>query len=114
MTANRAGPRPAAGGSASARQRSDRRRRKSKRANQQCHSVQTLEVFQPLIAIQGERNSAHRHSLYQKLLDTIAAHHVADRPDRFEPRQRKRRQKKYDRMMKPRHEIKRDILKGLR
>jgi hypothetical protein len=38
MTANRAGPRPAAGGSASARQRSDRRRRKSKRANQQCHS----------------------------------------------------------------------------
>jgi hypothetical protein len=41
MTANRAGPRPAAGGSASARLRSDRRRRKSKRANQQCHSGQT-------------------------------------------------------------------------
>jgi hypothetical protein len=40
MTANRAGPRPAAGGSASARQRSDRRRRKSKRASQQCHSGQ--------------------------------------------------------------------------
>jgi hypothetical protein len=42
MTANRAGPRPAAGGSASARQRSDRRRRKSKRANQQCHSLLVL------------------------------------------------------------------------
>jgi len=42
MTANRAGPRPAAGGSASARQRSDRRRRKSKRASQQCHSGQCL------------------------------------------------------------------------
>jgi hypothetical protein len=77
-------------------------------------TVQTLEAFQPLIAIQGERNSAHRQSLYQKLLDAIAAHRVAGRPDRFEPRQRKRRQKKYDRMMKPRHEIKRDILKGLR
>jgi hypothetical protein len=77
-------------------------------------TVQTLEAFQPLIAFQGECNSAHRQSLYQKLLDAIAAHRVADRPDRFEPRQRKRRQKKYDRMMKPRHEIKRDILKGLR
>ncbi len=77
-------------------------------------TVQTLEAFQPLIAIQGERKSAHRRSLYQKLLDAIAAHRVADRPDRFEPRQRKRRQKKYDRMMKARHEIKRDILKGLR
>ena len=49
----------------------------------------------------------------QQLLDAIATHRVADRPDRFEPRQRKRRQKKYDRMMKPRNEIKRDILNGL-
>jgi hypothetical protein len=66
-----------------------------------------------LIALQGERNSTHRRRLYQQLLDAVATHHVADRPDRFEPRLRKRRQKKYDRMMKPRHEIKRDILKRL-
>lgn len=76
-------------------------------------AIQTLEAFQPLIAIQGERDSAFRRNLYQQLLDAIATHRVADRPDRFEPRQRKRRQKKYDRMMKPRNEIKRDILNGL-
>jgi len=77
-------------------------------------AIQTLEAFQPLIAIQGERGSIWRRNLFEQLLDAIATHRVADRPDRFEPRLRKRRQKKYDRMMKPRHEIKRDILKGLR
>ena len=77
-------------------------------------AIQTLEAFQPLIAIQGERGSTWRRNLFEQLLDAIATHRVADRPDRFEPRLRKRRQKKYDRMMKPRHEIKRDILKGLR
>ncbi|MCH7687774.1 MAG: IS4 family transposase [Planctomycetes bacterium] len=76
-------------------------------------AIQTLEAFQPLIAIAGEHDSAFRVRLYQQLLDAIATHRVADRPDRFEPRKRKRRQKKYDRMMKPRHEIKRDILNGL-
>ncbi len=77
-------------------------------------AIQTLEAFQPLIAIQGEHNSTLLHSLYQQLLDAVATHRVADRPGRFEPRQRKRRQKKYDRMMKPRHEVKRDILNGLK
>ena len=76
-------------------------------------AIQTLEAFQPLIAIQGERDSGFRQTLYQQLLDAIATHRVANRPDRFEPRLRKRRQKKYDRMMKPRQEIKRDILNGL-
>jgi len=76
-------------------------------------AIQTLEASQPLIAFQGDRDTAFRRALYQQLLDAIATHRVADRPDRFEPRQRKRRQKKYDRMMKPRHEIKRDILNGL-
>jgi hypothetical protein len=77
-------------------------------------AIQTLEAFQPLIAIQGERDSTHRRRLYQQLLDAIATHRVADRPDRFEPRLKKRRRKTYDLMMKPRHEIKRDILKRLR
>ena len=76
-------------------------------------AIQTLEAFQPLIAIQGDRDSTYRQMLYQQLLNAIATHRVADRPDRFEPRQRKRRQKKYDRMMKPRHDVKRDILKRL-
>lgn len=74
-------------------------------------SIQTLEAFQPLIALQGECSSMHRLHLYQQLLDAVAAHRVADRPDRFEPRVRKRRPKKYDSMLEPRHLIKRKMLK---
>lgn len=77
-------------------------------------AVQTLEAFQPLIATQGDRDGTHRIHLYRKLLDAVATHRVADRPDRFEPRQRKRRQKKYDRMMKPRNELKHEMLKGFK
>jgi hypothetical protein len=77
-------------------------------------AIQTLEAFQPLIAAQGDRDGAHRIHLYQQLLDAVATHRVADRPDRFEPRQRKRRQKKYDRMMKPRNELKREVLKRVK
>lgn len=76
-------------------------------------AVQTLEAFQPLLAMQGDRSWEHRLHLYNKLLDAVATHRVADRPDRFEPRQRKRRQKKYDRMMKPRNVLKREMLKRL-
>jgi len=77
-------------------------------------AVQSLEAFQPFVAAQGDRDRAHRRYLYHKLLDAIATHRVADRPDRFEPRQRKRRQKKYDRMMKPRNELKREMLKRVK
>jgi DDE family transposase len=77
-------------------------------------AIQTLEAFQPLIAAQGECSSMRRRSLYDRLLDAVATHRVADRPDRFEPRQRKRRQKKYDRMMKPRNQLKREMLKGVK
>jgi hypothetical protein len=76
-------------------------------------AIQTLEAFQPVIALQGQRDSAFRNLLYQQLLDAIASHRVADRPDRFEPRRKKRRPKPYDRLMKPRHKAKRDILKGV-
>ena len=38
----------------------------------------------------------------------------ADRPDRFEPRRRKRRPKPYDRLMRPRHEAKRSMREGVR
>jgi hypothetical protein len=77
-------------------------------------AVQTLEAFQPLIATQGNCSSTYRRNLYEQLLDAVATHRVADRPDRFEPRQRKRRQKKYDRMMIPRNELKREMLKRVR
>ncbi|MHB8954539.1 MAG: hypothetical protein ACYC4U_16330 [Pirellulaceae bacterium] len=74
--------------------------------------LQTLEAFQPLIDFQDQRGSLHRLNLYQHLLDAIAVHRVADRPDRFEPRKKKRRPKPYDRLMKSRDEAKRDILNG--
>jgi hypothetical protein len=77
-------------------------------------AVQTLGAFQPLIAANADSSSTHRQSLYDRLLDAVATHRVADRPDRFEPRQRKRRQKKYDRMMKPRNELKREMLNGVK
>ncbi len=77
-------------------------------------AIQTLEAFQPLIAIQGDRDSAHRRHLYQQFLDAVATHRVADRPDRFEPRLRKRRPKKFDSMLEPRHVIKRKMLKQVR
>ena len=76
-------------------------------------AVQTLEAFQPVIAMQGE-SDACRKVLYEHLLDAIAVHRVADRPDRYEPRRRKRRPKPYDRLMKPRWQAKRELRKGLR
>jgi len=77
-------------------------------------AVQTLEAFQPVIAMQGEHVGVFRMQIYQQLLDAIAIHRVADRPDRFEPRRKKRRPKPYDRLMKPRQEAKRQILNGFR
>ena len=77
-------------------------------------AVQTLEAFQPVIAIQGRQDSAFRRMLYEQLLDAVATHRVADRPDRFEPRLRKRRPKHYGFLRKPRPETKRELLKGFR
>jgi hypothetical protein len=77
-------------------------------------TLQTLEAFQPVIALRGECDSAFRRNLYEWLLDAVATHGVGDRPDRYEPRRRKRRPKPYDRLMKPRHEAKRSLRKGVR
>lgn len=77
-------------------------------------ALQTLEAFQPVIALRGERDAAFRRSLYERVLEAVASHRVGNRPDRFEPRRRKRRPKPYDRLMKPRHEAKRAMRKGVR
>lgn len=77
-------------------------------------AIQTLEAFQPVIAMQGHRTAADRHQLYQHLLNAIATHRVADRPERFEPRLRKRRPKHYAFLRKPRAVIKREMAKQLR
>jgi Transposase DDE domain len=75
-------------------------------------AIQTLEAFQPMIAIQGDDDPLFRIRIYQKLLDAVALHRVADRPDRFEPRLRKRRPKHYGFLRKPRHLTKLQMIKG--
>jgi hypothetical protein len=74
-------------------------------------TLQTLEAFQPLIDYQGCRSASFRANLYQQLLDAVAIHRVADRPDRFEPRKRKHPPVKFDQMMKPRSVLKREMAK---
>ncbi|MFO1004135.1 MAG: hypothetical protein U0936_27780 [Planctomycetaceae bacterium] len=65
----------------------------------------------PPIDYHDRRGSDHRDVLYQQLLEAIVAHRVADRPDRFEPRARKRNPTRATMLMKPRHEAKRELLK---
>lgn len=77
-------------------------------------AIQTLEAFQPVIAQRGRRDLLFLNELYQKLLDCIAAHQVANRPNRFEPRKRKRRFKLYNFLRKSRHETKLDMMKRVR
>jgi Transposase DDE domain len=74
-------------------------------------ALQTLEAFQPLIDFQGHRGRAFRLHLYGQLLESIACHRVADRPDRFEPRLRKRRPPMYGYLILPRNEEKTAMLK---
>jgi Transposase DDE domain len=76
-------------------------------------ALQTLEAFQPLLEYRAARDPAQRLRLYQDLLYAIATHRVADRPDRFEPRVKKRRRNHYNWLTKPRAEIKRKMAKGV-
>jgi hypothetical protein len=76
-------------------------------------AMQTLEAFQPVIEYQNAQGTAHRLRLYQDLLRAIATHRVADRPDRFEPRVKKRRRNHYEWLTRPRSEVKRQMAKGV-
>jgi IS4 transposase len=76
-------------------------------------TLQTLESFQPVIAIMGQHDPALCMHLYQNLLDCVASHRVANRPDRYEPRLRKRRPKQYGYLRKPRKQVKLDMAKGV-
>ena len=76
-------------------------------------TLQTLRAFQPLLSFQGHKGIAFREHLYQQLLQAVATHRVADRPDRFEPRKRKSNPRKAEKMTKPRWELKRLMSKGV-
>jgi len=74
-------------------------------------ACQTLEAFQPLIEMKADQTD--QMQLLRQLLDAIATHRVGDRPDRFEPRLKKRRKSFYNWLTKPRAQTKRTMAKGV-
>jgi len=76
-------------------------------------AMQTLAAFEPLLALGAARDAVGRRDLCQELLDAIATHRVADRPDRFEPRLKKRRKDYCGWLTEPRAELKRKMAKGV-
>ncbi|HYH66085.1 MAG TPA: IS4 family transposase [Urbifossiella sp.] len=75
-------------------------------------AMQTLGAFEPLLALGSARDEVARRDLYHLVLDAIATHRVGDRPDRFEPRLKKRRKDYCGWFTKPRAELKRRMAKG--
>ena len=75
-------------------------------------ALQTLEAFQPLLGLAAAEDGGPGLELYQHLLRAIASHRVGDRPDRFEPRAKKRRRDHYAWLTKPRSVLKRKMAKG--
>ena len=76
-------------------------------------SLQILEAFQPVLELGTASDAARRLRVYQELLIAIASHRIADRPDRYEPRAKKRRRNHSAWLTKPRAEIKREMAKGV-
>jgi hypothetical protein len=77
-------------------------------------ALQTLEAFRPLLELHTAGDAAGRLGLYHALLDAVATHRVGDRPDRYEPRVKKRRRNHYGWLTKPRAEVKRKMAKGVK
>jgi hypothetical protein len=76
-------------------------------------ALQTLEAFQPFLEFSAAQDAASRLRLYHDLLAAIARHPVGDRPDRYEPRLKKRRRNNYGWLTEPRAEMKRKMAKGV-
>jgi hypothetical protein len=76
-------------------------------------TMQSLEAFQPLLEIAAAGDAVDCMRLYHDLLNAIATHRVGDRPDRYEPRVKKRRRNHYGWLTEPRAKIKRKMAKGL-
>jgi hypothetical protein len=71
-------------------------------------AMRTLEAFRPAIAHVPREQLA---ALYEHMLTAIASHEIGNRPDRLEPRQRKRRPKPYKLMTKPRNQARKQEAK---
>lgn len=72
-------------------------------------ALQTLTAFQPLLESTRPTDLACLHA---QLLQAIATHRVADRPNRCEPRARKRRPKPYPLLTQPRAQARRALLRN--
>ena len=68
-------------------------------------TLQTLDKLLPLLSTKLSTDV-----WCDALLDAIATHVVGNRPDRVEPRVKKRRPKPYRKMMKPRREYKNRVM----
>jgi hypothetical protein len=77
-------------------------------------AAQALLAFRPVIAALGDRDPARCRAAYDRVLAAVAAHRAGDRPDRFEPRRRKRRPEHHAFLRQPRAEVKRRMLKRFR
>lgn len=85
-------------------------------AAQSCHAkldrmsfkgtVDALKMYSPMIGKIPARYGKRRIGLYSEMLAAIAADPLPERPDRREPRCRKRRPKAYPLMTKPRRQMK--------
>ena len=64
-------------------------------------TLQTVLAFQPKFAV---ASPADLSRLVEELWRAIIVHRVGDRPDRYEPRAKKRRPKSYPLLTQPRHE----------
>ncbi len=67
-------------------------------------TVDTLRQWAPLLAATAKHPAAYRR-LFQKLIACIARDLVPFRPERMEPRAKKRRPKNYQLLTRPRHQM---------
>jgi hypothetical protein len=72
-------------------------------------TLQTLVAFAPQVLV---ARPAELPDLAEQILAAIAQRRVADRPDRYEPRARKRRYDNFMHLQEPRAEAKARLLKG--
>ena len=71
--------------------------------------MQTLLAFAPHVALAPR---ADLPALARRIRAALAQHRVADRPDRYEPRARKRRYDNYQHLQMPRAEAKARLRRG--
>jgi hypothetical protein len=72
-------------------------------------AIQTLQAFHPMIQ---QAPASQLPTLYEHLFHALLNHRVGNRPDRYEPRARKRRPKPYPLLMVPRAEARKALCRN--